>query len=69
MILQVFPECHSLCIWLIALGSGAGARCEPSLVPSLPSLPELGMVASCCHLLFDRLAVEPHPSDSEHLDL
>lgn len=24
-VLQVFPECHSLCVCLIALGSGAGA--------------------------------------------
>lgn len=57
------------CPWLWVRGNDGSL-----LVPLLPSLTELGMVAGCCHLLFDRLSVEPHRpqqalSDSEHLDL
>lgn len=50
-VLQVFPVCHSLCVCLIALGSGAGAVMWVSPVPPLPSLTKLGTVASCCHFL------------------
>lgn len=48
MVLQVFPECHVLCIWLMALGSKAGAVMGTSSGPLTPSPPEPGMGVSCC---------------------
>ena len=54
-------------VWL-PLTLGQGQWCESPLVPALPSLTKLGMVVSCCHLLFDRLSLELHPPQQALLD-
>lgn len=43
-VVHVCPEYHSLRIWL-----WGRAMVEPPLGPPVPSLPELGMAAGCCH--------------------